>query len=302
MGVTTSTTPAPATSHPLVESKGLVAFVENWQSCPSMEKIAGYTKVIVSFAVSYTWRPGKNLCSPTCTIGSPVPICGNVDRPDLVQQWKEAGVMVLLSFGGAGMGGSWHGDVNDCWEQCFDRVDSVVAQLKSIVVNQGFDGIDIDYEYFMNAKSVSFLTDLTIKLKTALGSDKVVSHAPMDSDLDAGDVYFNVLKNVAHSVDYVLPQYYNGFLRPVSDMLPVLTHFGDLVHGVFNGDESKVIFGFCISDCPGFNVEGGQAVQILEALDVEFPHHGGAFLWAASHDIHGDWSSQVAHALGLAAR
>lgn len=270
--------------------------MENWKACPSLEKVAQYSKVIVAFAVSYQWAPSKNICSSSCTI-APVVTCGNVARPDLIEQWKAAGVTVLLSFGGAGMGGSWAGDVNDCWEACFDRVDSTVAQLTSIVADQGYDGVDIDYEYFHTAKSSAFLTDLTIKLKQAWGSDKIVSHAPMDSDLDVGDAYYNVLRNVAPFVDYVLPQYYNGFLTPAADMLPVLEHFGNLVHGVFNGDQSKIIFGFCISECSRFNVNGAQAVQILEALEVEFPNYGGAFFWAGSHDVNGAWSSQVAPAL-----
>mmetsp|Transcript_98034 Transcript_98034/g.179602 ORF Transcript_98034/g.179602 Transcript_98034/m.179602 type:complete len:321 (+) Transcript_98034:2-964(+) len=280
------------------KDKELVAFVENWLPCPSIDKIKGYTKVVVSFAVSYTWRPDKNQCDPTCTIGTPVPICNNLPQPDLVQQWKAEGLEVILSFGGAGMGGSWDGK-NDCWEACFDRVDSVVSQLTSIVSTQGFDGVDIDYEYFLTAKSAAFLTDLTTKLKVALGLGKKVSHAPMDSDLDSGDMYFNVLKSVASSVDYLLPQYYNGFLRPVQDMLPVLNHYGDLVQEIFQGDETKVIFGFCISACPGFNVNSEQAVQILEALNQEFPDNGGAFLWAASHDVNRAWSGPVAEALGI---
>lgn len=200
------------------------------------------------------------------------------------------------------MGGSWAGNVNDCWENCFDRVDSVVSQLTNIVSRQGFDGVDIDYEYFLTDKSSTFLVDLTRKLKGALGSDKIVSHAPMDSDLDSGDMYFNVLKNVAPFVDYLLPQYYNGFLRPANDMLPVLSHFGDLVHGIFDGDESKVIFGFCISDCGSFNVDGAQAVRVLEALNEEFPNNGGAFFWAAANDVNGAWSDVVAPALGLPTR
>jgi hypothetical protein len=273
--------------------------VENWLPCPDIEKIKGYTKVIVSFAVSYTWQPSKNLCDTTCKIGSPVPICNNLAQPGLIEEWKAAGTKVLLSFGGAGMGGSWAGDVNDCWEHCFDRVDSIVSQLKEIVSRQGFDGVDIDYEYFLTARSAAFLTDLTIKLKAELGADKILSHAPMDSDLDSGDMYFNVLKNVAPFVDYLLPQYYNGFLRPANDMLPVLTHYGDIVHGIFNGDEGKVVFGFCISACGNFNVDGGQAVLIIEALAKEFPNHGGAFFWAAANDVDRQWSSVVGPALGL---
>merc|ERR1712039_954634 len=86
---------------------------------------------------------------------------------------------VLLSFGGAGMGGSWAGDPNDCWEHCFDKTDSVVSQLKTIVNTQGFDGVDIDYEYFHTDESTTFLKDVTTRLKASLGEDKVVSHAPM---------------------------------------------------------------------------------------------------------------------------
>jgi len=194
------------------------------------------------------------------------------------------------------MGGAWAGDVNDCWEYCFDRVDSVVSQLTNIVADQGFDGVDIDYEYHHTATSTTFLTDLTIKLKQALGN-KIVSHAPMDSQIDQGDIYYNVLQNVAQYVDYLLPQYYNGFLRPINvgnDMLPVLEHFGNLVNGIFNGDESKVVFGFCISDCiAGHNANGAQAVRVLEDLEMEYPNHGGAFFWAGSHDVNGQWSAEV---------
>merc|ERR1719359_2579194 len=124
----------------------------------------------------------------------------------------------------------------------------------------------------------------------------------MDSDLDAGDMYFDVLKNVAPFVDYVMPQYYNGFLRPANDLLPVLNHFGDLVHGIFDGDESKIIFGFCISVCGNSNVGGAQAAQIIEVLNDEFPNNGGLFFWAASNDVNGAWSEAVAPVLGLNAR
>ena len=87
------------------------------------------------------------------------------------------------------MGGSWSGDVNDRWEHCFGRVDTIVAQLNDIVATQGFDGIDMDYQYFLTTTSEAFLTDLTIKLKAALGSDNIVSHAPMDSDLINVDLF-----------------------------------------------------------------------------------------------------------------
>ncbi|CAK0798945.1 unnamed protein product, partial [Prorocentrum cordatum] len=135
-------TPEPEPAPEPEGSKQLVAFVENWLPCPSLDKVRGYDKVIVSFAVSYTWNPTKNQCDQSCTIGMPA-TCDNQAKPDLIEAWRQAGTKVLLSFGGAGMGGSWAGDVNDCWEYCFGRVDSVVSRLVEIVDSQGFDGVDI---------------------------------------------------------------------------------------------------------------------------------------------------------------
>jgi len=295
-------TPVPPTAAPQpspapVGGKQLVAFVENWKPCPTLDKIKVYSKAIISFAVSYTWSPGKNQCSNSCTIGSPVPVCDNSAQPGLIQQWKAAGTKVLLSFGGAGMGGSWAGDANDCWESCFGKVDSIVTQLTTIVNQQGFDGVDIDYEYHHTAMSEAFLRDLTTQLKASLG-DKVVSHAPMDGDISVGKSYFNVLKEVASSVDYLLPQYYNGPFRPANDLAPALAHYGNLVTEIFGGDASKVLFGFCISDCSstGSNVNSGQAVEIMKNVIAAYHDCGGAYIWAASDDV--GWSDSVALALG----
>merc|ERR1712151_668948 len=251
-------------------AKQLVAFLENWLPCPSLEKVKGYTKVMISFAVSYTWSPDKNQCSASCTIGSPVPVCDNNAQPGLVQQWQAAGTKVLLSFGGAGMGGSWAGDPNDCWEHCFDKADSVVSQLTTIV---------------------------TTRLKASLGEDKVVSHAPMDGDLSEGSPYYNLLQEVAPSVDFLMPQYYNGPFRPAIDPAPALEHYGHLVDGIFDGNAGKVLFGFCISDCAGTgsNVNGAEAAEIMEGVVAAYPASGGAFFWAASHDA--GWSGPLADAL-----
>ena len=45
------------------------------------------------------------------------------------------------------MGGSWDGDVNDCWEYCYGKEAKVVSRLVQIVNNMGLDGVDIDFEY-----------------------------------------------------------------------------------------------------------------------------------------------------------
>merc|ERR1719245_1687169 len=273
----------------------MVAFIENWLECPTLEQIQGYTHVIISFAVSYTWAPGKNQCDEQCRVGAPVPICGNwPGNPQKVKEWQDAGVKVILSFGGAGQGGSWAGDRNDCWEDCF-RVGAadVASQLATIVEDQGFDGVDIDYEYFVTQDvAVPFLSKLTTDLQALMPPDKTVSHAPMDRDVDRGDPYYELLKAISSDVDYIMPQYYNGFWSVKPDPTVAQTHFTDLATDMFGGDASKVIFGFCIGG-GRFCTNGTEATSVMQAVTGWFPDNGGAFFWAGAGDRGNVWSAPV---------
>lgn len=94
---------------------------------------------LLSPSVSYTWAPGQNNCDTQCNIAAPL-ICNNAPNAALVQQWQAAGKKVILSFGGAGMGGSWSGDVNNCWDYCFGKEEQVASQLVQIVKDNNFDG------------------------------------------------------------------------------------------------------------------------------------------------------------------
>jgi len=291
----------------------LVAYLGNWQLCPTAEQVAAYTHIVIAFAVSYTWSPGKNICSTTCEIGMP-PVCNNADNPALVQQWQAAGKKVLLSYGGAGMGGSWDGDVNDCWDYCFGREEQVVTRLTSIINTLGLDGIDIDYEYFYEdgqkgstfdkgAEAQKFLTDVTLGMKNSLDPGSIVAHAPMDTDLVPGKGYFDVLESVGWALDFLMPQYYNGIIRPLVNGMgprsPGLAHYNTIKDSIFNGDPTKIIFGFCISDCSGTgtNTNAGQAVAIMSELEQTHECNGGVFFWVAAHDINGEWSSEVGDAI-----
>ena len=303
------TTPAPSNVNPPIvgvagPDSSLIAYLGNWQSCPTLEQTSHYTHIVIAFAVTYTWNPVKNQCRSDCSIGSPVPICGNQVRQDLVDSWRQAGKKVILSFGGAGMGGSWAGDVNDCWDYCYGKEDSVISQLDTIVRTQNFDGVDIDFEYFYERPEAQhFLKTITTGLRNTLPEGSIVTHAPMDPDLLQETEYYQLLKEVASSLDFIMPQYYNGYTRPALDgidgtgsgSISAISHYRNLVDDMFDGDFTKVIFGFCISDCSqtGSNANAIQASDVMKSLRNYYPCNGGAFFWVADHDTSGSWSQIV---------
>jgi len=273
------------------EDSRLIAYVGNWQDCPTDAQVDAYSHMVIAFAVSYTWSPGQNICDNQCNLASTVPICGNQNRQDLVDSWRAKGKKVILSFGGAGMGGSWPGDTNNCWDYCFGKEDQLSTDLTSIIATQNFDGIDIDYEYcydvagkqsgncpqrtslYSDEKAQTFLDTLTSNLRVKLDALQVsneynrgryeITHAPMDSDLVPSNgfasQYFRILKDRRADLDFLMPQFYNGVTRPGLDgvdgtgagAMSAAVMFSSLANDLFDQEPHKVVFGFCISDCSG---------------------------------------------------
>jgi len=307
--VTAPTTPLP----PSLNDSRMIAYLGNWQACPTSTQLAQYSHIMIAFAVTYTWSPVKNLCSSTCEIATP-PICNNQANPELLRDLKAQGKKIIVSFGGAGMGGSWAGDPNDCWDYCFGRESQVVNRLTEIVRELDADGVDIDYEYFYEdnqngsgfakgAQAQNFLAQVTIGLRNSLGTDRLVTHAPMDVDLEPHKAYFQLLKQHSYAIDFIMPQYYNGITRPITDGIDgsgagatdALSHYISIVNEFFGGDATKILFGFCINDCSGTgsNANGDQAAQVMIDLANTYSCHGGAFFWVATDDQQGTWSSTV---------
>ncbi|EOD11629.1 hypothetical protein EMIHUDRAFT_214491 [Emiliania huxleyi CCMP1516] len=294
--------PAPLDPAAVLSGKRLVAYVPNWKECPSAEQLQHYTHALVAFAVTYpAWRPaGQDTCETdrTCTVQG-VPGCGGKSLVEMVGDLQSVGVKVILSFGGASMGGVWEakGDPgsNSCWEHCLDKVDALVSQLAAIVLASGADGIDVDYEYYLDeAKYREFLAALTSGLRTALPSPFLLTHAPMDPDLCTTSIhpgcreeYLNILAGQSEMIDFIMPQYYNGWQRPSTNFTGALQHFSALASTAFGGDASKVVFGFCVSDCTGFNTGGADALRVVQLLDAAVPANGGSFFWESSADIRG---------------
>ncbi|KAL7486922.1 hypothetical protein ACHAW6_012519 [Cyclotella cf. meneghiniana] len=287
------------------EDSRLIAYVGNWQTCPTDAQVDAYSHMVIAFGVSYTWDAAKNNCDTQCRIGTSVPICNNSNNQALVDKWRSMGKKVILSFGGAGMGGSWSGDNNNCWDYCFGKEEELSSSLVTIIKNQNLDGIDIDYEYcfdvnglqsggctqrsnlYSDEKAQTFLNTLTSKLRVKLDALQAsngysrgryeVTHAPMDVDVSRPDSkYYQILKARRDDLDFIMPQMYNGVTRPGIDgvdgigagSMSAAALFRNIANDLFDGQPNKVVFGFCISDCSGTgsNVNGNQAVTILADL------------------------------------
>ncbi|KAL3799917.1 hypothetical protein ACHAW5_006648 [Stephanodiscus triporus] len=294
------------------EDSRLIAYVGNWQACPTPTQFDAYSHIVIAFAVSYTWDWTKNMCDTQCNVAPALAICNNANNQGLVDQLRSRGKKVILSFGGAGMGGSWSGDNNNCWDYCFGKEEQIATSLVTIVKDQKLDGVDIDYEYcydiantqagrcsqrtaaYTDGKAQTFLNDLTSKLRIKLDALQLtngynrgrytVTHAPMDSDLTTPSPYFQILKARRADLDFVMPQFYNGVTMPVSDgvdgtgrgSISAAVMFASLANDMFNSEPNKVVFGFCISDCggTGSNANAAEAVQVMADLKTT---SGGQF-------------------------
>eukprot|EP00751_Fragilariopsis_kerguelensis_P032483 CAMPEP_0170967898 /NCGR_PEP_ID=MMETSP0735-20130129/42922_1 /TAXON_ID=186038 /ORGANISM="Fragilariopsis kerguelensis, Strain L26-C5" /LENGTH=373 /DNA_ID=CAMNT_0011386795 /DNA_START=180 /DNA_END=1301 /DNA_ORIENTATION=+ len=115
----------------------------------------------------------------------------------------------------------------------------------------------------------------------------------MEPDMVPGKAYYNVLRGVASSLDFLMPQYYNGVVESSTNFPGALSHFTTITNEMFDGDASKVVFGFCIYDCGAFNLDGYQSADVMAKLSLTYSCNGGAFFWVANDDTNGGWSRIV---------
>ncbi|KAL7533241.1 hypothetical protein ACHAWF_004416, partial [Thalassiosira exigua] len=282
------------------DNSRVIAYLGNWEFCPSEQQLASYTHIIIAFAVTYQWTVNGNIYDTSCTDEQlpAVPTCGNTYRQDLIDSWRAQGKKVILGFGGAGMGGSWNAPGSGCWEHCFDKGPYLSDQIVSIVSAQNLDGVDLDYEYFYNTQEQQkFLKDMTSSLRTkldALGAGYELTHAPMDSDVVPGTAYYNILQEHTDQLNFLMPQFYNGITRADVDnfdgvgVKPILAQsvYKDISVGIFGGQQDKVVYGFCLKNLDGTNacegsVDDTTAVSIVQSMNSYYRCNGGIFFWGA---------------------
>jgi chitinase len=249
------------------ESRRLAMYWENWADYPKTD--ANYTHVIIAFWTSY-----NNNCQ-----------IGGIDASN-VQKFKNDGKKVIGSFGG------W--DENKWWTYC--TAQNTANQLVALAKQLGLNGVDIDYEE--SPVNTQYLIDLTTYLNQSLPAGSVITHAPMQVWLDnSTSPYWPVIQKVGSMIAWLNVQYYNNPPNPVTDPTTAITHYKNIVTGLFNGDATKVVFGFCIDECNRYNANASTAQSVTQQLVSAFPtNFGGVMAWACNSDD-GSWSAAVHSAL-----
>lgn len=138
--------------------------------------------------------------------------------PSLLSDIQGAGKIVLVSLGGQNVpdGG---------WEALASDTDSAASAIWSFVEENGFDGVDFDFEDTDAFESpnasynpVTFLADVSIAVKKAAGdSSCIVTHAPQPPYLYPGQytswsdgAYQEIFETAGDSIDWLNIQYYNN--------------------------------------------------------------------------------------------
>lgn len=245
--------------------------------------------------------------------------------PDVMEgQWpsvevlKQAGKLVLVSFGGGDM-------TAKAWARVAGREDEAARLIADFVKENGLQGVGLDFEISesFHGKSPPFdgrkmLIDLTRALRKALPEGALISHAPESAYLSRnwhGAPYLDVLRAVGDEIDWVAIQYYNN---PAFDA-PVASHIlgtGDTVSdssvaGLVQGlggyaiPVKKLVVGkpiYHADASSGHMTPADVRSQILEPLAQAYgAGFGGLMGWqfADDTDDHRYWNSDMAHGTAI---
>jgi chitinase len=254
-----------------VTTNRMVGYVENWEANPSKSVLSHYTHINIAFIEA----SNKN-----CSLSAP--------SASTVKLIHSAGVKAIGSVGGASM--------NRYWKYC--TVEKLVSDLVAMVNEYDLDGIDIDYE--VDPPSSSFVVDLHNNLRTQLPSGTLLTHAPENNMMVSGGAYWNILAQ-CKDTDFISVQYYNDDPNPAHDASGSIAHYQDVVNNLYGGDASKVVFGFCITDCSSDNMAAAEAAAFTAQLVAAMGSSnviGGVMNWAVNQgDADGSWSTAVKEAM-----
>jgi hypothetical protein len=280
----------------------MVGYIPNWvHATPTQGQLSRYTHVIIGFATSTHWipetksTPGHSGCESDCKVvaadylgfhGSALKnsvdfIKGSYNPPK-----------VLLSFGGSSQG-EWYPTPNgNCWEDCMYKSDYLATQLAALVADNGLDGIDIDYEYYLNTTNTetsTFLTSLTKSLRAKMESGKIITHSPRQVSVAKnggyadGGQYYQVLDTIAGDIDHLLIQFYNANPFPLtpqglSDTQKILRELAEGPFAAYGGYEKLVVGMLVATGNSGF-ASASVVYDVCNEIKAAVPTFGGLAFW-----------------------
>jgi len=206
-----------------------------------------------------------------------------------IRALQNAGKKVLISLGGTTRG-------NDeifpsaLWRRCAQDVDTLANNIATFVNNNGFDGVDIDYEDnngFITGgyKGVEFLSTLTARLYQALPPGrKIITHAPQTVYWYPGDygaAYQEIWRRVGNQIAWFNNQFYSnpGWDR---DAATKVKTYHDIVNIPEGPPPQKLLVGALLAPGDGYIPLSDMVQNVIAPLKAAYGDQFGGAVFTRS--------------------
>lgn len=275
-------------SHPMK----VMGYLPLYDDLPAKAELEKYD-VLFLFAATTLAREQEGgdtryTCTPTCELSFPD------SSEDVFKEYSDhvtqiEDVDVLLTVGGAAMGG--------CWKYCFGKEAMLAYKIAEYVDDNGLDGVDFNIEDPPSSDLFQFIETLVKKTHTALSAKReekkwLMTHSPLsqylDRILDTGDSerfhglsYNSVYQSLNEQgyLSFIFAQYYNSW--PIASIASKNQFYESFVGHTKRMQDiygfNKIVVGMCSGGCqrPSI-VEGNEVTEILDYLKRPFDNNIGA--------------------------
>ena len=207
-----------------------------------------------------------------------------------IQALQNAGKNVLISFGGA----QDQYLTTAAYQSYAQNVNGLVSQLVNFVIQNGFNGVDIDDEddpgYTGTYNGVGFLVALTKTLYQALPSGQnIITHAPAPGYWFPGtynNAYTQIWQQAADEIAWINCQFYDNDVDTAAakvntyQQIANITGPQKLLVGALVGDPSILGTGDT-----GYITIGDMTKNVIAPLEAQFgSQFGGVMGWEFAQD------------------
>ncbi|WP_196891771.1 glycosyl hydrolase family 18 protein [Aureivirga marina] len=257
-----------------------------------------YTHIMIAFLFTKPENPMELILDGGTALKNIPPTFTNSTK-QAIQELKNAGKKVMISFGG----GAMH---SEAYKGIVGKEAEMAEKLVNFIHENNLDGIDIDFEdtsAFKNTATYNgrqFLIDLTLELKKRLPYNMEIAHAPQPPYFRKGteiDGYVAVMEKAGHAIDFVNVQYYNNtpWSSNPEKIIETYSEFNDLA----GMSAEKHVLGFPVTEKDagsGYLLASTIVSEIVYPLKESFGI-GGVMNWQFSSDVGGQWAVEIGYEL-----